>query len=88
MATHSSILAWRIPWTREPDRLQSKGSQSWIRLSDLAQHRQDRPLVRYSRSEQSEELMSYGVELGHGWTCGAWSVELFYHKLGKLCVCC
>ena len=27
MATHSSILAWRIPWTVEPDRLQSKGSQ-------------------------------------------------------------
>ena len=27
MATHSSILAWRIPWTGEPGRLQSKGSQ-------------------------------------------------------------
>ena len=28
MATHSSILAWRIPWTEEPGRLQSMGSQS------------------------------------------------------------
>ena len=28
MATHSSILAWKIPWTEEPDRLQSIGSQS------------------------------------------------------------
>ena len=27
MATHSSILAWRIPWTGEPGRLQSMGSQ-------------------------------------------------------------
>ena len=27
MATHSSILAWKIPWTEEPDRLQSMGSQ-------------------------------------------------------------
>ena len=27
MATHSSILAWRIPWAEEPDRLQSSGSQ-------------------------------------------------------------
>ena len=27
MATHSSILAWRIPWPEEPDRLQSKGLQ-------------------------------------------------------------
>ena len=25
IATHSSILAWRIPWTEEPDRLQSIG---------------------------------------------------------------
>ena len=27
MATHSSILAWKLPWTEEPDRLQSMGSQ-------------------------------------------------------------
>ena len=28
MVTHSSILAWRIPWTEEPGRLQSMGSHS------------------------------------------------------------
>ena len=28
MATHSSIPAWRIPWTEDPGRLQSMGSQS------------------------------------------------------------
>ena len=27
MATHSSILVWRIPWTEEPGRLQSKGQK-------------------------------------------------------------
>ena len=27
MVTHSSILAWRIPWAEKPDRLQSTGSQ-------------------------------------------------------------
>ena len=27
MATHSSILAWRIPWIKEPSRLQSIGLQ-------------------------------------------------------------
>ena len=27
MATHTSILAWRIPWTEEPGGLQSMGSQ-------------------------------------------------------------
>ena len=39
MATHSSILAWRIPWTEEPGGLQSMGLE---RVShdcrDLAQH--------------------------------------------------
>ena len=29
MATHSSILAWIIPRTEEPDRLQFRGLQSW-----------------------------------------------------------
>jgi len=32
MATHSSTLAWRIPWAEEPGRLQSMGS---LRLSDF-----------------------------------------------------
>ena len=33
MASHSSILAWRSPWTEEPGGLQSMGSQSrtWLR---------------------------------------------------------
>ena len=35
MATHCSILAWRIPWTEELGRLQSMGSQSQTRLSDF-----------------------------------------------------
>ena len=34
METHSTILAWRIPWTEEPGGLQSMGSQSWTRLSN------------------------------------------------------
>ena len=34
MATRSSILAWRIPWTEEPVGLQSMGLQSQTRLSN------------------------------------------------------
>ena len=34
MATHSSVLAWRIPWTEEPGGLQSTGSQE----SDTTEH--------------------------------------------------
>jgi len=48
MVTHSSILAWRIPWTEKPDRLQSMGSQEsdtteWLTLS-------------LSKTETSEQL--------------------------------
>ena len=38
MATHCSILVWRIPWTVEPGGLQSMGLQSWTRLKRLSTH--------------------------------------------------
>ena len=38
MATHSSIYAWRIPWTEEPSGLQSIGLQSQTRLKWLSTH--------------------------------------------------
>ena len=34
MATPSSILAWRIPWTEEPGGLQTMGLQSWTQMID------------------------------------------------------
>ena len=41
MATHSSILAWDIPWTEEPGGLQSMGSQrvghDWVQFSTIKQ---------------------------------------------------
>ena len=46
MATHDSILVWRIPWTVEPDRLQSMASQRvghdlllWVRFKATMQGR-------------------------------------------------
>ena len=38
MATHSTLLAWRIPWTEEPGKLQSIGLQSLMQLSDYHTH--------------------------------------------------
>ena len=38
MAAHSSVLAWRIPWTEEPGGLQSMGSQSQTQLKRLSTH--------------------------------------------------
>ena len=39
MATHSSVLAWRIPGTAEPGGLPSMGLQSWTRLKRLSSSR-------------------------------------------------
>ena len=38
MATHSSILAWRIPLTEEPGGVQSKGSQEPVTMERLSAH--------------------------------------------------
>ena len=38
MAIHSSILAWRIPWTEEPGELQSLGCKESDKTEDLAQN--------------------------------------------------
>ena len=34
MAIHSSVLAWRIPWTEEPSELQSMGGKESDKMSD------------------------------------------------------
>ena len=44
MATQSSILAWKVPWTEEPGRLQSMGSQR-VRL-DLVTKQQQKILSK------------------------------------------
>ena len=48
MATHSSILAWRIPGTEEPDRLHSIGSHSWTGLKWLSMHAWEKKMATHS----------------------------------------
>ena len=51
MATHSSILAWRIPWTEKPDGLQSMGSQkSQTQQNLLSTHGINRNCLYYCLS--------------------------------------
>ena len=49
MATHSSILAWRTPWTEEPGGLQSMGSQSFRHnlVTEQLQQRQQHVTLRF-----------------------------------------
>ena len=52
MATHSSILAWRIPWTEEPGGLQSMGSQRDT-TEQLSTHTEVNLSYIYSRKKNS-----------------------------------
>ena len=59
MATHSSILAWRIPWTQEPSGLQSMGiTKSQTRLRDLPFHT-DQRLLSCLYSFISQEIPTF-----------------------------
>ena len=61
VATHSSILAWRIPWTEEPGRLQSMGSQ---RVGhDLATKQQQQQIIvqRQDVYSMAESLKYFAV---------------------------
>ena len=60
METHSSILAWRIPWTEEPGGLQSMGSKESD--TDLATREREMPkIARGNREPQHRELSSGSV---------------------------
>ena len=58
MATHSSILAWRLPLTEEPGGLQPLGLQSGTRLEQLSMHARGRiwdPNLNEKKDEEQEE---------------------------------
>ena len=68
MATHSSILAWRIPWTEKPGGLQSMGSQrvghSWVtKQKQQGNFNTDFMFtsVQFSHSVVSDSLWSHGL---------------------------
>ena len=54
MATHSRILAWRIPWTEEPSGLQSTGSQSQTRRSTHENVCCSKPRAAHQPTEQKQ----------------------------------
>ena len=73
MATHSSILAWRIPWTEEPGDLQSMGSQR-------VRHNWATNTVLHGDSKKFIGCQEQGGR--EGWICGTQRifkvVELFF----------
>jgi len=66
MAPHSSTLAWKIPWTEEPGRLQSMGLLSRTRLSNFAFTFHFHALEKEMAAHSS--VLAWRVP----WTGGAW----------------
>jgi len=62
MTSHSSVLAWRIPWTEEPGGLQSMGSQS--DRTEATQHTRTHR-VEYSLSPSANGNMSFFIRLSN-----------------------
>ena len=65
MATHSSILAWEIPWTEEPGGLQFMGLQRVrhdlvIKQQDILHEKYIKKLTSNTISVQSKRAMFYG----------------------------
>ena len=58
MATHSSILAWGIPWTAEASGLQSMELQSWAQPSDSHTHISMKHLVHTSTLDSTRHRVS------------------------------
>ena len=80
MATHSSILAWRIPWTEEPERLSPWGHKSWTRLSepriiflqrDSPSYLDNQPGLRTQKvpCRQNHLILNLYPNTGGGWPC-------------------
>ena len=65
MATHSSILAWKYPWTEEPHRLQSMGSQrvghDWVTSPSLSTHLKDSTTGKHGHCWQEKEWRWKGI---------------------------
>ena len=66
MATHSCILAWRIPWTEEPGRLQSMGSQrvrhDWATNTYLTPYSLVAQMIKNTPEMPETRVRSLGLE--------------------------
>ena len=88
MGTHSSILAWRIPWTKEPGRLQSMGSKE--SRHDLATKPPPPPPISLNHFFQESwlNLIQQGtrtcaINIRHEWNCSLLSISYcwkFFHS--------
>ena len=84
-ANHSSILAWRVPWTEEPGELQSMGSQrvghNWVTNTSVWKYSWQKPLneiriidivISIMKYFSASTLLAINVHK-HQYTLGSWT---------------
>ena len=86
MATHSSILAWKIPWKEEPGRFQSTGSQrvgnDWA--TSLYSYAEEEPPFMCHFKSQNSSLQFWLwsiVSLAHTWKVSPSLIHSFIQKM-------
>ena len=97
MATHSSVLAWRIPWTEEPGRLQSMGLQklntieplssvqfSRSVMSDSLRPHESQPLNK-SNWKENNFIFVFQLSLGQDWCFFLWYQFSQFSSVSQLC---
>ena len=82
MATHSSTLAWKIPWTEEPGRLQSMGSLSSTRLSDFTFTFHFHALEEEMATHSS--ILAWRIRDGRAWWAAVYGVVQSRTRLKRL----
>ena len=87
VATPSSILAWKIPWTEEPGGLHSIGRKSWTRLSTLFSFFLFGYVLLYLSYCSDCPSFGHWVLVSIGFYVSFFVLFLFSYKLGKLHVC-
>ena len=81
MATNCSVIDWKIPWTEEPDGLQSMGSQSQTRLSTHTQRNKKKKKERERESFTISLQNEFLVFLLESRICSSyWQIVLIFSK--------
>ena len=75
MVAHSSVLAWRIPWTEEPGGLWSIGSQSQTWLKGLSTHTHLSGARRNGKC-QNKGMLQRAVKRSHGADYGWYGFQI------------
>ena len=90
MVTHSRILAWRITWTEEPDRLQSMGRKE-LGTTELLSLQFTAPLLLQSSGSRCTGFNNYSTWVPHlqlagsrAWAQQMWHIGLVLHGMWSL----